>query len=83
MTSQGLPIGASIFQLLAGTTSSSSSGASLELDSIEDYLEIKDSSCWNLAVEARRINMVALARAPSHNNFSRYPTIRELEASVA
>jgi hypothetical protein len=81
MTSQGYPIGTPIFQPSAGTSSSSSSGASLDQDSIEDYPEIVGSVCWNPAVETRRINMVGPVRAASHNSSSRYPTIRGSEAS--
>jgi hypothetical protein len=83
MTSRGLPIGAPIFQPSAGTASSSSSGASFDQDSTEDYPEISGSSYWNLAVEGHHISMVAPAGAPSQNSSSRYPTIRGLEASDA
>jgi hypothetical protein len=83
MTSQRYPIGTPIFQPSVGTSSSSSSGASLDRDSIEDYHEIGGSVYWNSTIEAHRIRMVGPARAPSQNSSSRDPTIRESEASDA
>jgi hypothetical protein len=45
MTSQGRTIGKTIFRSSAGTSSSSSSGATPDRDSIEDYPEIGVSAC--------------------------------------
>jgi hypothetical protein len=45
MTSQGRPIGKTILQSAAGASSSSSSGATPDWDSIEDYPEIVGSVC--------------------------------------
>jgi hypothetical protein len=45
MTSQGYLIGTPIFQPLARTSSSSSSGAFTDRDSIKDYTEIGGSAC--------------------------------------
>jgi hypothetical protein len=81
MTSQGIPIQGTIYQLSVGTSSSSSSGASPDRDSTEDYLEIGGSCYRNPAIEGHLINMVA--PAPSGNIFSRYPTIGRSEASDA
>jgi hypothetical protein len=75
MTSLGCPIGKTILQPLAGASSSSSSGARPDRDSLEDYPEIGDNACWNLAIEACRINMVGSARGNSHKISSKYPTI--------
>jgi hypothetical protein len=72
MTSQGHQIGKTIFQTSTGTSSSSSSGATPDWHSIEDYPEIRDSAYWNPAIEARRISMAGLARGNSQNNSSRY-----------
>jgi hypothetical protein len=49
-TSQGLLIGITIFQSLAGTSSSSSSGATPDRDSIEDYPEIGGNAYCKLAI---------------------------------
>jgi hypothetical protein len=82
-TTQGIPIGAPIFQPSAGTSSSSSSVASPGQESSYDYPKIGGSTCWNSANEGHPIIMVALTRAPSHNSSSRYPTIGRSEASDA
>jgi hypothetical protein len=74
---------ASIIQPLAGASSSSSSAASPDQDSADDYPEIMGIPCWNSAKEGRLIIMVAPTRAPSHNSSSRYPTIGRSEASDA
>jgi hypothetical protein len=58
---QGISIGAPIFQPLAGTSSSSTSTASPDQDSTDDYPEIGGSTCWNSADEGRLIIMVAPA----------------------
>jgi hypothetical protein len=63
MTSQGRSIRKTILQPLARASSSSSSRATPDRDSVEDYLEIGGSACWNHAIKARRINMVGPARA--------------------
>jgi hypothetical protein len=76
MTSQGRPIGKTIFQSSTRTSSSSSSGATPDRDFIEDYPEIRGSAYSNPAIEVHRINMVGLARTNSQNSSSRYPTIR-------
>jgi hypothetical protein len=83
MTLQRYLIGVPIFHPSAGTSSSTSSGASTNRDSIKDYLEIVSSIYWNPVVEARCITMVGLSRAPSHNSSTRYPTIRGSKASDA
>jgi hypothetical protein len=83
MKSQVYPIRTPIFQPSVGTSSFSSSGASPDRDSIEDYIEIGGSISWNPVVEAHCISMVGSARAPSHNSSSRCPTIRGFEASDA
>jgi hypothetical protein len=83
MTSQGLPIGAPIFQPSVGTANSSSSGPSPDRDSTEDYPEIGSSTCWNTAEEGGCIIMLASVGAPSQNSSSRYPIIRGSEASDA
>jgi hypothetical protein len=82
MTSQGYSIETPIFQPSVRTSSSSSSGASTD-QNFEDYPEIRGSVCWNPAIEARSINMVGLARAPSQNSSNIYPTIRGSKASDA
>jgi hypothetical protein len=82
-TTQGIPIGAPIFHPLAGTSSSSTSAASLDQDSTNDYPKIRGSTCWNSTDDGRLISMVAPAGAPSQNSSSRYPTIGRLEASDA
>jgi hypothetical protein len=61
MTSQGIPIGVNISQPTVGATSSSSSGATPDLDSTEDYPETGGNSCWDPAVEGRLIIILALA----------------------
>jgi hypothetical protein len=76
MTSWGHPIRAPMFRSSGGTRSPTSSGASTDRDSAEDYPEIGGSVCWNPAIEARRISMVGPGRAYSRNNSSKYPTIR-------
>jgi hypothetical protein len=80
-TTQGISIRAPIFQPSAGTSSSSTSAASPDQDTTDDYLEIGGSTCCNSADEGRLIIMLTPARVPSQNNSSRYPTIRRSEAS--
>jgi hypothetical protein len=79
MTSQGYPIRKTILQLSAGASSSSSSGATPDWDSAEDYPKIGDNACWNPAIKAHRISMVGLARGNSQNISSKYPTIGDLK----
>jgi hypothetical protein len=79
MTSQGIPIGATISHPFAGTLSSSS-GVSPDRDSTEDYLEIEGSYYWNSTLEGHLISMVATT--PTGNNSSRYPTIGRSEADA-
>jgi hypothetical protein len=64
-TTQGLLIGAHIFQPSAGTSGSSASGASPDHDSTDDYPEIRGSTYWISTEEGRLVIMVALVRTPS------------------
>jgi hypothetical protein len=80
---QGILSGASILQPSAGASSYSSSAASLNQDSVDDYPEIGGNPCWNSTKESRLIIMVAPVETPSHNSSSRYPTIGRSEASDA
>jgi hypothetical protein len=82
-TTQELPIRAHIFQPSARTSGSFASGASPDHNSIDDYPEIRGSTCWNSVEEGRLIIMVAPAEEPSHNSSSKYPTIGRSEASDA
>jgi hypothetical protein len=82
-TTQGIPIGAPIFQPSAETSSSSTSAASPDQDSTDDYPEIRGSTCWNSTDEGRLIIMVAPIGAYSQNSSSRYPTIERPEVSNA
>jgi hypothetical protein len=82
-TTQGLLIGAHIFQPSVGTSSSSASRASPEHDSTDDYPEIEGSTCCNSTEEGHIIIMVAPVGAPSQNSSNRYPTIGRSEASNA
>jgi hypothetical protein len=79
-TTQGIPIRAPIFQPSVGTSSSSTSAASPDQDSTNDYPEIGGSTCWNSTNEGRLIIMEALAGAHSQDSSSRYPTIGRSEA---
>jgi hypothetical protein len=80
---RGIPIMTSILRPSAGASSSSSMAASSDQDSFDDYPEIGKSTCRDSVGEGPLIFMVALAGEPSHNSFSRYPTIRGSEASNA
>jgi hypothetical protein len=82
-TYQECPVEKTIFQSSAGTSSSSSSVATPDRDSIKDYPKIRGSACWNPAIEAHRISMVGPDRGNSQNNSSKYPTIGVFEASDA
>jgi hypothetical protein len=79
MMSQEYPIRKTILQLSAGASSSSSSRATLDWDSTEDYPKIGDSACWNPAIKAQCISMVGPARSNSQNSSSKYPTIGDLK----
>jgi hypothetical protein len=63
--------------------SSSSSAASPDQDSADDYPEVGGSTCWNSTEKGRLIIMVAPPKTPSHNSSSRYLTIGRSEASDA
>jgi hypothetical protein len=80
---QELQIRTSIFQPLTETSSSSTSRASLDRNSVDDYPKIRGSTCWNPTEEGHLIIMLAQAGAPSQNSSSRYPTIERSEASDA
>jgi hypothetical protein len=72
---QGIPVVISIPQPSAGALSSSSSGASPDHDSVDDYPDFGGSTYWNCSKEGRLIYMVAPNVDPSRNNTSRHPTI--------
>jgi hypothetical protein len=76
---QGIPIVTSILQPSVGASSSSSSTATPDQDSADDYPEIRESTRGNPTEEGRLIVMVALVGGPSQNSFSRYPTIGRSE----
>jgi hypothetical protein len=80
-TTQRIPIGAPTFQPSAGTSSSSTSAASPDQDSTDDYPENEGSTCWNSVDKDCLIIMVAPAGAHSQNSFSRYTSIRRSEVS--
>jgi hypothetical protein len=82
-TTQGIPIGAPIFQPSVRTSSFSTSTVSPDQDSIDDYPEIRGSTYWNSADEGRLIIMVAPTGAPLQNSSSKYPTIGRSKASDA
>jgi hypothetical protein len=71
----------SILQPSSEASSSSSSVASPDRDSIDDYPEIRGSTCWNYSKEGHMLLMVAPNEDPSCNSSSKYPTIRGSEAS--
>jgi hypothetical protein len=83
MTSLERPIRKTIIQPSTGASSSSSSGATPDQDSLEDYPKIGGSACWNPAIEAHHINMVGPVRGNSQISFSKYPTIGGSETSDA
>jgi hypothetical protein len=80
---RGIPIEASILQPSARASSSSSSAASPDQDSADDYPLIGESTYWDSTEEGRLIIMVAPTGEPSHNSSSRYPTIGRSEVSDA
>jgi hypothetical protein len=71
----------SILQPLARASSLSSSAATPDQDSADDYPKIGESTHGDPAEEGCLIVMVAPAGEPSHNSSSRYPTIKRTEAS--
>jgi hypothetical protein len=73
----------SILHTSVGASSSSSSAATPDQDSVDDYPEIGESTCGDPTEEGHLIVMVAPAGGPSQNNSSKYPTIKRLEASDA
>jgi hypothetical protein len=76
----GIPVMTSILQPMAGASSSSSSASTPDQDSSDDYPEIEASAYGEPAKSGRLICMVAPNGNRSHNNSSRYPTIRRSEA---
>jgi hypothetical protein len=77
------PATSSILWPWAGASDPSSSTASPDQDSSDDYPKIRISTCVDSTGEGRLIFMVAPIRDPSHNSSSRYPTIRRSEVSNA
>jgi hypothetical protein len=73
-TTQGIPIGAPIFQPSAETSSSSAPTVSPDQASTDDYPEIRGSTYWNSTDEGCLIILVAPAGGPLHNSSSRHPT---------
>jgi hypothetical protein len=80
---RGIPIVTSILQPSSRASSSSSSTACPDQDSVDNYPKIGGSTCGDPAEEACLIVTVALAGGPSQNSSIRYPTIRRSEASDA
>jgi hypothetical protein len=78
-----IPIMMSILRPSAGASSLSSSAASLDQDSSDDYQEIRTSTYGDSTGDGYHIFMVSPMEEPSHNSSSRYPTIGRLEASDA
>jgi hypothetical protein len=72
----------SILQPSTGVSSLSSSAASPDQDSVDDYPEIGGSTCGDPADEGRLIVMVASTGGPSQNSSSRYPTIEMSNAEM-
>jgi hypothetical protein len=77
----GIPVMTFILRPLAGASSSSSTIASPDQDSSDDYPEIGISACKDSVREGCLIFMVASNGDPSHNSSNRYPIIGRLEAS--
>jgi hypothetical protein len=80
---RGIPVVTSILWSLVGVLSSSLLASTPDPDSSDDYPQNGASSCGELAEADRLICMVASNCDRSHNNSSRYPTIRRSEASDA
>jgi hypothetical protein len=76
---RGIPIVTWILQPSARPSSLSSSAASSEQDSADDYPRIGESTCGDSTEEGHLIVMVAPAGGPSQNSSSRYPTIGRSE----
>jgi hypothetical protein len=66
MMLQGHPIGAPIFQSSAGTSSSTSSGASTDRDSIEDYPEISNRVVRNLNLSFNTVQLQTIMESIQH-----------------
>jgi hypothetical protein len=77
---QGIPVMTSTLRPLAGASSSSSSVASPDQDSSDDYPVIRISAYGDFAGEGGVIFMVAPNGDPSYISSSRYPTIGRSEA---
>jgi hypothetical protein len=73
----------SILRPLAGASSSSTPTSTPDLDSSDDYLEIKASVCGEPTEGSRLIYMVAPNGDRSNNTSTRYPTIGRSEVSDA
>jgi hypothetical protein len=80
---RGISVVTYILRPLAGASSSSSSTASPEPDSSDDYPEIEVGASGDSIVESRLICMVAPNEDPLRNSSSKYPTIRRSEVSNA
>jgi hypothetical protein len=85
---RSIPVVTSILRPLVGASSSSTSASSsstssstTDLDSYDDYPEIRANACEEPAEGGRLICMVTLNSDRSNNTSSRYPTIRRSEAS--
>jgi hypothetical protein len=73
----------SIIRALADASSSSSSTSTIDLDSFDNYLEIRASACGEPMEGGHLVCMVAMNGDPSHNRSNRYPTIGRSEVSDA
>jgi hypothetical protein len=80
---QGIPVVTSILRPLSGDSSSSSSAASPEPNSSDDYLKIGVGTYGDSVMESHLICMVPPNEDPSHNSSSRYPAIERSEVSDA
>jgi hypothetical protein len=80
---RGIPVVTSILRLHVGASSSSSSASTPDLDSSDDYTEIRTSACGEPAEDGHLICMVAPNGDQSHNSSSKYPTIGISEVSDA
>jgi hypothetical protein len=77
---RGILVMTSILRPLARASSSSSSASTPDLNSSDDYIEIRTSACGEPAEGDRLILMVALNGDQLRNSSSRYPTIERSEA---
>jgi hypothetical protein len=75
-----IPVVTSIFQLLVGASSPSSSTSTLDQDSSDDYPKIRTSTCEEPVEGGCLVLMVAPNGDRSNNISSRYPTIGRSEA---